>query len=281
MNLLDYIVDKLNINAGVEFRTNFVLDFTQAGYDSVFTLQRVDGDKIEMDNVSFCPASEVVTQNTPFVENNKRDAWVKTIAFPLKIVNGYQFDKDDLYYQALIDLRNEMNGALGTIDNKKASFKVSYPRYDRRSLSGGNWYAIFVVDFFITTIEQGYFCNEYDIEIKKTTDVDYHKVDYTEFSLPVGADTITVSNVLNDTSTKDVLSRYTTQFSLTFNYFGSEIEKELYGYQMGKGDSTITYDLRLTHQSGVYEYVVKITAGAPLWKLGTVDRISIDMKEVE
>jgi len=280
LNITDYIVDKLNAEEGVQFRSNYVLDFVQTTTGAQFTLFNVNRHEIEMDTIEFVPVSEVVNQNTPFVEKNKRDGWIKTFAFPLKIKNGFQFDEDDLDYQALISLREGMNGSVDTISGKKVSFKVTYPRYDQKALSGGDWYAVMVMDFYMTTISQGFFCNEFSVNIKRTADATYHELDFIEFSLPTGADSITVSDVRTNNNSVTRQARYTTQFSLSFNYFGGALENELYEYQMGKGNPRTEYDLRLIHESGTYDYTVSVTAGTPLWKLGTVDRISIDLKEV-
>ena len=281
MNIIDYIVNKLNLEPNVEFRKNFVLDFSHsAKQETLFTVFDINREQIEMDAISYVPVSEVVSTPTPFVEKNERTGWIKTLAFPLVIEDGYQFRETNAYFQALVNLTNDLNGIWDTIGDKKVSFKVTYPRYDTKALNGGKWYAIFVIDFYLTAITSGFFTNDYTIEMKRTTDETYTELDYVEFTLPVGADGETIPNVFDNNNTKDKQTRYTTQFSLSFNYFGGDLEDELYSYQMGKGDATKQFDLKLTHQSGVYEYTVSISAGAPLWKRGTVDRVSIDMKEV-
>jgi hypothetical protein len=281
MNITNYIVEKLNGYGTTEFRSNYVFDFRPDMKNGLqFSVLKVNQQSLEMDKVEFVPVSEIVNSPTPFVEKNDRTGWVKTIAFPLRIKNGFMFDEQDDAYQALISLYQELNGLYDTIDGKKVSFKVTPPRYDQKAMSNGEWYAIMVIDFFMTTLGQGFFCTEYDVFIKRQTDEEYHELDYIEFSTPTGSDEEIVPDVRDNNTAKLIQSRYALQLTISFNYLGGELERELYSYQMGKGDPKKKFNLRAVHESGTYDYVVSISNGTPLWKRGTVDRVSIDMKEV-
>lgn len=281
MNITNYIVDKLNSYGDAEFRGNYVFDFRQDINGLQFTVLDVKQDKIEMDNIEFTPVSEVVNSPTPYVEKNNRTGFVKTIAFPMRIKNGYMFDEDDDTYQALVSLYQELNGSYDTINGMKVSFKVTPPRYDQKALNGGEWYAVMIIDFFMTVIEFGFFCNEYGVYIKRDTDEEYYQLDYLEFTTPTGADEEITQNVLSNDNAKSKQTRYATQLNLSFNYHGGELERELYAFQMGKGNAKAKYNLRAIHESGTYDYTISVSNGTPLWKIGTVDRVSIVLKEVD
>ena len=245
MNITDYIVTKLNGYGNVKFKSNYVFDFRQNQTGLQFTVFNISGTQLDFTELEFVPVSEVVNQNTPYVENNKRDGYVKTFAFPIRIKDGLTFKEDDSHYQALITLRDELNGSVDTVNGQKTSFKVTYPRYDKRFLNGGEWYGIFVLDFYLTTVQEGYFCNESTISIRKDGETTYHELDFIEFSQPTGADTITVGDVSDNNRTKDIVSRYSTSFTLSFNYFGGTLEDELYQAQMGQVSPTQIYNLKL------------------------------------
>jgi hypothetical protein len=270
--MFDFIKDKLNEEIDV-FRGGYAFWFDYNGFHIV----KVDNEKLTVEDFEYTPIAMPNEQETVFTERNNRSDYTRIFQFLIRVRDINTPVTESAEYQALLALKDKLHLQVYTVDGIKVKFKCSKPMSRGTYTHESFFWAMFDIQISSTEIETGFFSDEATIEIRKQGGA-WQEIDWLEVALPTGAQSVPVVNVFTNDPPKEKISRYTTQPNITFNYTDTVLERELYNYQMGKGNPTQLYELRITESWGTYSYVIKFINGAPIYRRGSVTRVSLEAK---
>ena len=244
-DIFDYFLTQLNDNASsLVYKGNYIFKFHQ---DSMSVYETVTG-KLVKEEIEYSPVSLITKTPVTFVENNKRIDWLVEFGIAVRI-EGQEYDADDdLDYANIVSVLTSMQNASLSISGKKYSIKTDpEPTYQGYSMLGQSKYAILSVTMNVTEVIQGYFGQDWTIEIDDT------EVDFTECNISSTKRFVTVDDkdeLLNDYNKP--IGR-TMVWELTLNY---NDESELLTEVMGTATLSDTYTLSMVFGTTTWTYTV-------------------------
>ena len=280
MNITKWLVTELNTYHN-NFRGNFVMDISETANGRAYVFQRVNNEILDIEKVSYTPVAQTQDTPTPDVADKEAYDYIKSFVMPIKVENNFSFDETNPIYKAMMDFAHDYNGESVEIDNKKVSFKIVTPTLFALSKYSASWYAVFVLDIYMTvTSDQSYLGNEDVISIKRKTDAEYRVLKHISLEMGTGAETEPTPDVRTNERVKNINTRTSMVFSLTWFYYNHELEHELYDAMMGNYTGDDVYMLRKQFRGQEWVWEVGVSGTAYNARKGTKKRISLDFNEV-
>ncbi len=265
-DIFNVLLTRLNQNSlGKKFAGNVIFKFYPN--TSNFDLYTVNENTLTIDTEEYVPVVETVSEQIAFVDKNKRNDWMKSYLFAVRVdENEHEFDVNNEFYLAMTEVCGDLNGSVILTNGTRYAFKVNMPKPQGRFVHDKSWYVIFEVTINLSGVEQGSFGNDYTVWIAEYVEPDdiYEDdniVDFTPLVYKMGKALKTVHKK-NEADTKGSVSSRTIHIDATLNYRGSDIEELLRSDMLGlESDNQIIYRIRIKEGDLDFHKPFILTAG--------------------
>ena len=273
--IFQFVLDTVNNQntQGISFRGNYVFvrvnDIQQMLDTSTYNAY----DTVDTD---FCAMAEIISQETPYVEENNRSGWVKRYAFQFDIR-----DKDKTL-TALQEFRNYLreNSVQSLVDDEtyKMNIKISRPCFVSNQQGAGTIFTTYYIDFFADMVETGFYGNEatHTMAVSSGT-LQSVILDQVVISSATATNPSNILTVEQNTDNQPVSRGLT--FNFIINYDGSTLLKTIRKVVEGKTSRETTFDYRKVFDGDTDNYEFVITSGSVVYKNGVI--VAINFNGVE
>jgi hypothetical protein len=220
MNFFSYILEQLNTNTyDIQFEGNVFFQYHPHNND--FVIYDINEQELRIEKIEYVPFSENMSDEIPFVDENKRSDFNKMFVVPIKVDNQTSFQEDNEIYKALYEFTQNLNGTSFTYDGFKYAVKIGEPRPEGVPIlkRGAGWYRLFSISIAYTRVQSGLFGNEISATLSTIVDdvTITKEVDFINLTPTSAIDTQTERNLSEWSTNKSKPIARQIQVDMTLN----------------------------------------------------------------